>query len=467
AYTLDFQPQAQGRVFFELTAYQPGSTATSRRGIFSWKLTAMGTQNGGFPFCFSNQIATFDYAAPNGLVNRLFNPVRSHIGPTFFTYRLYSLGSMDTPGCHDSHFEPSEDSTTFHLELLSESGLKSEGSFSILGSSHSAGSSETARPANGSNQGPPRSLNFGWISDPSNTLQVSLTPSVMLVRAPASEIPQSLQIHSNQSTLLSTPPSPSAVDSPFPVPPAGALNLSLADSNGAAISRITTHLLHVSPDDPLEAVWGAISLRAQAGAFFRESPVVWLPNNLPADERLPFVTSPFQVEPLGEPLRKPAVLQLTGDYARNTGLYRWDPFIQRWRYLGSTFSAGGPIPAAASSTAVAGDPPDTGSVTAFISYFDAYAVLLDVVAPVISPPLFVKGRVAIPVTDIGMGIDADRISVTFDNKPIAGEYDEDRRWFLADRPSSKELPPGKLKVIAFDHGGNESKREFNFKNLAP
>lgn len=460
AYILDEAPRVTGSVYFELTAHQPGSTPTSRRGISGWKLAEVGRTP---PlFCSERKIETFDYLAPDGLVNQIFNPARSHIGPTFFTYRLYPVGSPRAGACSDPVFKADGKPHSFRLDLFTESGLQSEATFRVVPEEDAGGAGGTLHdgaPAGNS------ALSYTWNPGNAPGIHVSLLKDHMLVTAQSDDSPAVLEIRSNDATVLESKPDKVTVAS-IPLPPPGPLHFSLATPFSAPLAEITTRLYEPELDHSLDAVWGNVALRAPAGSFLRDTPVLWMPVDLPAHPRLPFVTPPFNIEPLGEPLRRPALLQLSSpEYAPDTGLYHWDPFVYGWRFLGSVFSEN-TAPAAPPAPGEAG-PPAPNFVSISILHFDTYAVLKDEVPPVIYAPGVFRKRMAILITDVGMGVNDERVFVTLNGKPVAGDYDPDRAWFLTDLPYSKFVGKGKLKVVVFDRGGNRAQKTFSLRMLTP
>ena len=102
---------------------------------------------------------------------------------------------------------------------------------------------------------------------------------------------------------------------------------------------------------------------------------------------------------------KPVTLTMTASESygdtRRLGIYAWDPFRKRWRFVGAEPEAG------------------AGRATAKVRWLQEYALLEDGALPSLGGPTLTPGGPGMPLVitfsldDSGMGVDDETVRVSF------------------------------------------------------
>lgn len=434
----------QGPVQLELTGYDPGN-GLSRLGLTSI-YAEVHSFRGDPVFCFHWDIRNTT-SSPNTSVYEVFQPLRSHIGPTFFTYRLYALRETGMP-CEDRFLQlpkpddyllkitvedASSNLTTTEIPLHYRQDSTPEGAFGNFAEEETSSSLSGGTP-------------------PSGLLlpRFSTTPESLRVFTDAGRDTEFVELdlyHQgfHQKKVFSLFPA-GGLTVLFPFQGDGLYTVTVtyrSSSGRTVIHQENLSAFPASPKKDFTGTWNAITLQVPKGGFLRDLLVFLVPSSpaeYPEEKDLPFLLPPFRLEPEGEPLLKPATLVIRDERVnRQAGIYSWDPFRMRWRYLLSTV--------------------DGKEVKARIDFFQPLALLRDELPPVISSPQWIslspsRQRWVLPIRDVGSGVNPDSVKVWWNGQKIESEYDEDRGWAWLEVPST--LSGGEWKVEARDYAGNKS-----------
>jgi len=441
----------QGPVQVELTGYDPGEGWT-RRGL-SFLHSEVRSSTGELVFCFQQDLQQWP-SSPDFSVNVIYQPLRSHIGPTVFTYRLYALRETDEP-CRDTALKlPAPGDYELRIEARDTSGNTTVADIPLRSSeSYSSSAPQTSSEENPGAESTPETF-------PSPSLEAeSLEPLVprfsstshsLRVDSYVAPDTESVEVHlyhkGNQwNSVFQNFPS-RRLSALLPLQDSGLYTLTLiyyASTGRTVIHQQNLIGFQATPDEPFEGIWENLRLMVEKGGFLRKTLVFLVPSTsgeYPKTEGLPFLLPPFRLEPEGEPLVKSGTLTLQYERVnRQSGIYSWDPFRMRWRYLPSHRE--GKI------------------LKAEIDFFQAYAVLQDEAPPLIYPPEIVtldEPHWVVRISDVGSGVNPDSVKVWWNGQRIESEYDEDRGWVWLDVPPA--LSGGEWKVEAQDYAGNESRR---------
>ena len=176
---------------------------------------------------------------------------------------------------------------------------------------------------------------------------------------------------------------------------------------------------------------------------------LWILTGAPStDSRLRQVGDNFRIFPEGEPLARPARIQMrfpsTIHLPNRLGIYSWDP-AGYWVYEPTSIDRAGRV------------------TSTYVRRLGLYGLLEDLAPPTIE---FVnpkpKARVdsdsfkaiLVDVNDYGKGVDESSIRVTLDGRRLETEYDPDRHWAASVLPAQLRLGRHYLHVTARDQAGN-------------
>ena len=174
--------------------------------------------------------------------------------------------------------------------------------------------------------------------------------------------------------------------------------------------------------------------------------------SLPAysSKSLPVIGPILQLAPRGVPFKKGTTLSFSYSATINRpeklSIYRWDRASQKWTSLVSQVNK------------------SSRRVETKIEYLDMYALILDNVAPKISP-IFPKRRsmtrnqnpvLAVHISDSGMDVDDEKVTFFVDGVPYVAEYDPDRNTATAKVTRLLKKGYHKFFAVAYDYAGNRS-----------
>lgn len=195
--------------------------------------------------------------------------------------------------------------------------------------------------------------------------------------------------------------------------------------------------------DSIDCVLEAVSVRRQAVCLIEEQPA---PGPYPAGLRA--VSSPFAVEFLSWPFRRPLRLVCSAD--RRTGLFRWDE-DKGWKCAGVPATENGAVPLNRPGVYVFlsdGLPPDISHVAIDASHAGS--------------GFFKPYNLHLPVAEDGCGIDPWSAEAFLDGRRMVCEWDEFRERLSIPVPAFIEPGHVKLRVEVSDRAGNRTVEEFGF-----
>jgi peptidase M23-like protein len=224
----------------------------------------------------------------------------------------------------------------------------------------------------------------------------------------------------------------------------------LADGLQAPLASLALDVRWVEPGHALEYHGPGFSLLLPEKARFFAGPLALRTERTPGTEKLPSQSDAIEILPEGEALDDRATLSfdLTPGAVppESLGIYRWDPFRNRWSYEGGNLEEGG-----------------TRLSLPFRRY-GRFALLQDASPPVlleVRPPGGSRSTNRRPalvarVEDEGKGLNYDGVTFELDGAKLESEFDPDRgQAKVLDPP---RLGPGThhLRVVAVDLAGNAS-----------
>jgi len=412
-----------GRFWVELDAYDPG--------IGSSRLVPSRISAHAGDYCFSLNLDSL--TPPTHLrVYEVYNPASSHLSPTFFTFRLYDFGS--------SACSPVWDTATPLLITLSDPA----GNEAIL-----RVSSVTEGDSKGSHSSNPTAryeeiLKSPAFSGPSAPPLFAL-PSGLYV---AGTLSRNFTLSLRGEVLLhgtdSFPQSGAVVSlASYPFPVEGRLELLPKTSSGAPARRWDFIAGEADPDKDYTFSIAGFRFSLPAGSLRRPVSIAAVIKNVDSlPPRLRALSSSVFLSPFGEPLAFPLKVETDASLpiTRKSGIYRLDSFSQTWKV----------VPFERNQDILSYNAP----------YFAIFSVLEDESPPDIRDLYIYRDRLAIPIRDVGLGVDPASIAVTFGGKPVRGNWDPDWGHFLTEIPGTQINPRANLRVRVTDRAGNSASRVF-------
>lgn len=176
---------------------------------------------------------------------------------------------------------------------------------------------------------------------------------------------------------------------------------------------------------------------------------LWVQKDPPyADPRLVQVSDVYRLHPEGEPLARPARIQLHYPPAvhdpTKLGIFSWDP-DGYWVYEATGIDR----PHRLASTSVR-------RLGRYVLLEDRARPEIEFIAPRpgSSVPVASLPSILVEVTDYGKGVDDDTIQITLDGHRISAYYDPDRKWAAHVFHNPPKKGRHTLHVTARDHAGN-------------
>lgn len=410
-----------GRFWVELEAYDRGAANT--RLVPSTLLVEGGD------YCYSLNLDSFRVPSSQRFL-QVYNPAASHLSPTHYTFRLYDLSSSTCSPIWST-------SNPLNITLSDPAGNTSR--YRVISDPHSL-STATGENPNSEND----VLLSPAFSGPEAPPILGL-PSGLFVRVPPD---RNFRLSVRNEILLrgtsGFPPSGAVLPmASFPFPAPGELRL-----------------LAPLPGNSKEVVWQFVSGEASTGQSYSfaiggfqfslseaslhrpitiaavKAPIPFLPAGLHP------VSDAVYLSPYGEPLSAPLKVKTAPGLpiTPKSGIYKLDAFARRWKVLAFF--------------------PANNSLRYDAPYFATFAVLDDESPPEIRDLYSYRNRLAIPISDLGLGVDPSSIVITFGKEPISGEWDPDWQHFLTDLPATDLPPEADLLVRVSDRAQNRSERSF-------
>jgi hypothetical protein len=412
-----------GRFWVELDAYDPG--AGSARLVPSRVRAEAGL------YCYSLDLDSLE-PPTDRRVYEVYNPAATHLSPTFFTFRLYDLGSSRCSPVWNSE-------ESLHITLADPAGNTSD-----LRVSAGAGTDSDTASAPMPDIRYEDVLQSPAFSGPLSPPVFAL-PSGLYLAGTVS--PAFTLLLARETVLHGTGafPRDGAIISleSYAFPAAGRLEVGGVSGTGLAAARWDIVAGSASPERAYAFSLASLSFSLPAGALRRPvtlAAVASHPPFVPAGLRA--LSDAVFLSPFGEPLALPVRMETAGSTPVTTksGIYRLDSFSQSWKV----------VPFVRTNNTVSWDAP----------YLATFAVLEDESPPEVRDLYIYRDRLAIPVKDIGLGVDSSSIRVTYAGKPVVGEWDPDWRHFLTTIPAARISRKANLRVHLRDHAGNPASRAF-------